>query len=595
MRLTNKMITNNASGNINGNKVLVDKTNTQMTTQKKIARPSENPVIAIRSLRLQTTLNKVNQYYEKNIPDAESWMDVTETALTNIKDLLKNMRTLCVNGSTGTLTEDDRSTILTQLKSLQSQVYAEGNADYAGRTVFTGYRTNKTLTFTNNDSKTNYNITEPSNSDKIYKKRFYTNEVEVPATATEMRGGVNKSTMDVGQSDYNVIRLSYDLDNLGDENAVPNPIPADQVNSFEYTFRRDDGTTKTYTMNLDVDATTSEAKLTEFDDPDSADPTNPRKVSYAKLNAGVDGDGNAETPATLNEVLVFNDEADWAAWSKTQTDTNGAKFTTKYVPENSAVIIKSTGEMVLGDKAADVFLSHDASFNVNYNKTGFKSGELRPEYYFNCTQYTDETGAETNEEAGVKGTKFERFDANGKSVAYEIQYTVSQNQELTVNMEANEAFNHDIYQDMGDMIDIVNRAVAAHNKVDAIKGMMGMDEYQSETDQAQLNEWLKAAQKEADYADDNLQKRYGELLGNVDSYLEDITLAITKMGCRGDQLEITKTRMNNQQETVEELQSTNDDMDLSDIIIKYTAAYTAYQSSLTAAGKLGQQTLLNYI
>ena len=594
MRITNKMITNNASGNINGNKVLVDKTNTQMTTQKKIARPSENPVIAIRSLRLQTTLNKVNQYYEKNIPDAESWMDVTETALTNIKDLLKNMRTLCVNGSTGTLTEDDRSTILTQLKSLQSQVYAEGNADYAGRTVFTGYRTNKTLTFTNNDSKTNYNITEPSNSDKIYKKRFYTNEVEVPATATEMRAGVNKDTMDVGQSNYNVIRLSYDLDNLGDENAVPNPIPADQVNSFEYTFRRDDGTTKTYKMNLDVDAN-GDPNLTEFDDPDSADPSNPRKVSYSKLNAGVDGDGVAETPATLNEVLVFNDEADWAAWSKTQTDTNGAKLTTKYVPENSAVIIKSTGEMVLGDKAADVFLSHDASFNVNYNKTGFKSGELRPEYYFNCTQYTDETGAETNEEAGVKGTKFERFDANGKAVTYEIQYTVSQNQELTVNMEANEAFNHDIYQDMGDMIDIVNRAVAAHNKVDAIKGMMGMDEYQSETDQAQLNEWLKAAQKEADYADDNLQKRYGELLGNVDSYLEDITLAITKMGCRGDQLEITKTRMNNQQETVEELQSTNDDMDLSDIIIKYTAAYTAYQSSLTAAGKLGQQTLLNYI
>jgi flagellar hook-associated protein 3 FlgL len=84
-------------------------------------------------------------------------------------------------------------------------------------------------------------------------------------------------------------------------------------------------------------------------------------------------------------------------------------------------------------------------------------------------------------------------------------------------------------------------------------------------------------------------------LGNVDSYLEDINLSITKMGCRGDQLAITKSRMNNQQQTVEELQSTNDDMDLSDIIIKYTAAYTAYQSSLTAAGKLGQQTLLNYI
>ena len=532
MRITNKMITNNASGNINGNKVLVDKTNTQMTTQKKIARPSENPVIAIRSLRLQTTLNKVNQYYEKNIPDAESWMDVTETALTNIKSLVTNMRTLCVNGSTGTLTEDDRNTILTQLKALQSQVYAEGNADYAGRTVFTGYRTNKTLTFTEDDTKTNYNITEPSNADKIFKKRYYTNEVEVPSTATEMRAGVNKDTMDVGESDYYVIRMAYD--------------DIDKINSFEYTIN---------------DTTTAMTEGTNY--------------------------------------RVFKDEAEWAAWSKTQVDADGKNRTTKYVPDDEMVIIKSTGEVILGNTIADTYLSNDATFNINYDKTGFKNGELRPEYYFNCTQYTDETGAATNKEVDANGKtlgiKFERFDENGEPIKYDIQYTVSQNQELTVNMEANESFNHDIYQDMGDMIDIVDRAVRAHNKVDQIKGMLKADEYQSESDQALLNDWLKAAQKEADYADDNMQKTYSELLGNVDSYLEDINLSITKIGCRGDQLSMTKTRMNNQQETVEELQSTNDDMDLSDIIIKYTAAYTAYQSSLTAAGKLGQQTLLNYI
>ena len=53
--------------------------------------------------------------------------------------------------------------------------------------------------------------------------------------------------------------------------------------------------------------------------------------------------------------------------------------------------------------------------------------------------------------------------------------------------------------------------------------------------------------------------------------------------------------MSEQQETVEELKSTNDDMDLSEILMRYTSAYTAYQSSLVAAGKLGDVTLLNYI
>ena len=36
MRVTNNMITGNTKTNINSNKVLVDKYNTQMTTQKKI-------------------------------------------------------------------------------------------------------------------------------------------------------------------------------------------------------------------------------------------------------------------------------------------------------------------------------------------------------------------------------------------------------------------------------------------------------------------------------------------------------------------------------------------------------------------------------
>ena len=511
MRITNSMITNNAAGNINGTKVLVDKTNTQMTTQKKISRPSEDPVIAIRSLRLQTSLNKINQYYEKNIPDAESWMDVTETALTNMKSIITDMRTLCVNGSTGTLTEDDRSTILTQLKALQEQVYNEGNADYAGRTVFTGYRTDKTLTFTTADSNTHYNITEPMSSDDIYRKRFYNGEVTVPTTPSAVSAGVT-SDMDTQQTEYNVLRFAYD--------------DLDSISSVKVTL-----------------------------------------------------EGGTQTDVS---VTVYDTEADWAA-------ANSGK---KEVGENDVVIIKDTGEMIMGDTISNTYLSNNAKFEINYDKTGFASGELRPEYYFNCIQYTDSTGADVN---GTTGIAYERFDSDGNATPYEIQYTVASNQELTVNMEANECIDHNIYQDMGDMIDIVQKAISANDKVDQINAMISSDQYAGEEYQTKLAEWLAAAQKEADYANDNLQKSYSEILGKVDNYLEDINLSITTIGCRGDQLEMTKTRMNNQQETVEELQSTNDDLDLSDIILKYTAAYTAYQSSLTAAGKLGQQNLLNYI
>ena len=75
MRVTNNMITANTKSNINGNKVLADKYNTQMTTQKKINRPSEDPVIAIRSLRMQTNLSHITQYLDNNISDANAWLD----------------------------------------------------------------------------------------------------------------------------------------------------------------------------------------------------------------------------------------------------------------------------------------------------------------------------------------------------------------------------------------------------------------------------------------------------------------------------------------------------------------------------------------
>lgn len=51
MRITNKIMQNNNLSNINTNKILQDRLSTQMSTEKKINRPSDDPVVAIRALR----------------------------------------------------------------------------------------------------------------------------------------------------------------------------------------------------------------------------------------------------------------------------------------------------------------------------------------------------------------------------------------------------------------------------------------------------------------------------------------------------------------------------------------------------------------
>lgn len=166
MRITNKIMQRNNLSNINTNKVYQDKLSTQMSTQKKVSRPSDDPVVSIRALRLRSNVTEVTQYYSKNIPDAESWLDVTEDALKNLIEIITNMITQCTKASNGDLKSADRQIILEQLKALGDEVYSTGDADYAGRYVFTGYRTDTSLSF-DKEYNTKYEITEQLDNSSI--------------------------------------------------------------------------------------------------------------------------------------------------------------------------------------------------------------------------------------------------------------------------------------------------------------------------------------------------------------------------------------------------------------------------------------------
>ena len=597
MRITNNMIMDRASSNINGNKISVDSSNTQMTTQKRIDRPSEDPVIAIRSLRLQTSLNKINQYYEKNIPDAESWMDITETALLNIKDVVTDMRTLCVQGSTGTLTPSDRQTILSQLRALQEAVYKEGNADYAGRTVFTGFRTDHNLTFIGDDTKTTYTITEPLSAVNMDKQRYYTNEVDEPVDEETVLlqgdgGRYEKVAAGTGSYNYNTTTKKF-------EPVAPGGTGGD-YDFVDQTIRE----SSYYRLRLSYD----DVKLYEGTDyPGSQN--NTANLSYTLPGQAAKpiakGDPDNYTAGT-EAVLCFKREEDWEEWSKKQSPTPeeisaGVKVDDnntalqKYVPDSAVIFIEETGEYIFGNTLANNLMTNKADLSTTYTKQGFKDGELRPEHYFDCIKTMDEDGNDLKVLNDGVGIKHDKYNEKGEKISYSIDYTVSQNQTLGVNLEACNIFDHNIYQDMGDMIDAVEKAIAANEKVSKIEEMMKLDQFAGEEYQEKLADWLDLANKEMDYYNSNLGKVYSRALGKADGYLNDITLSITKLGCKTDQLKMTEKRMSEQQESVEELKSKNDNLDLSDIILQYTAAYTAYQASLTAAGKLGSQTLLNYI
>lgn len=205
MRITNGMMVNNALSNINLNKLNVDKYTTQQSTEKKIQKPSDDPIIAVRALRFRSQLAELSQYLEKNVPDAESWLELSEDALTGVSSLLSSMQTYMEQGANDTLDLTNREAVLETLTQYRDQIYQDANFDYGGRRIFSGYKTDTDMTFAVTDKTLKYKITEeftPSDFD-IISKVF--DGVDVNNVAV-----IDEDDMPDDKTDIHRIRLSYD-------------------------------------------------------------------------------------------------------------------------------------------------------------------------------------------------------------------------------------------------------------------------------------------------------------------------------------------------------------------------------------------------
>lgn len=178
MRITNGMMINNSLANINVNKLNVDKWSTQQSTGKKIQKPSEDPIIAVRALRFRSQLTELSQYLDKNIPDAESWMNVTEDALSGVSELMQSMQKYLDQAANDTYNEKNRKDIAETLQQYKEQIFQDANADYAGRRVFAGFKTDTDMTFRTATNQ-RYDITENITLDSIDTVTKIKNQVSV--------------------------------------------------------------------------------------------------------------------------------------------------------------------------------------------------------------------------------------------------------------------------------------------------------------------------------------------------------------------------------------------------------------------------------
>ena len=602
IRVTNSMVTKNAMSNINLNKGSLSTLNTQMVTQKKISRPSEDPVTAIRALRLRNSLNEITQYYERNIPDAQSWLELTDSTLNSIKDVMQTMYYKCEQGASGENTTADRKVILEELQNLSTQIYAEANADYAGRTILSGYYTNKDVVFPADTEDTHYRISETLSASDITTMTYISNKTNFDLTNPTLQSAANMP------EDHEVtrIRLGYgELDkNQGmklEYRKVATGFTSDRADDGTVTVNghtikttiNDDGT-KTVKVNADVFTIDKTGRVV------------PAAGNSGNVDVKINAAGNIETtiadnslaegiaPNTTNTsftietsvagrqvgeiVATYTMDVEIASVADNEDDA--------YLKFNDAVpihvkCIAETGELILDDVAKKELMglkniNGEEPITFTYDKTGFDRYELVPEQYFDCVDLTDPT----NPISYVKQPA-------------DIEYTISFNQELKVNVEASDAFDHGTNRDIEELMQLIEESLAIESTISDIKSMLQKPEYKDSY--VELESMLEAAQRESDIANEKVRVAYGHGITSFQKYLNKIEEQITDTGSRLNRLTVVENRMEEQSSNFEELQSKNEDKDLEQIMIEYQSAYTAYQASLSATSKLAQNTLLDFI
>lgn len=563
MRITNEMMNNTSLANINKNKTYLDKLNTQMSSEKKIIRPSDDPIVAIRALRLRNNLSEITQYCEKNVPDAKDWISTTTEAIESTKSTITAMRAEFVTGSNGPATTEDRNAILKELQGLRDQIYDNGNADYAGRTVFTGYRTGVKLTFDRAATQAYQDITEGFNASDISDLTYVSGKVP----ATEVSTGTGTSTeQNVELNDLSRIRLAYeDLDLTQDGGVNITYRTAFTATStptgtgFTITSATP-AVNVAVTRNADGTYTATGGTVTKKDD-------NTLTIKDAAGNVvNTTGSGKVQTSYTEKTIAV--------EVKSMSGDTDAAYLNAKN--NGKTTLIPETGELILSDADKTTLnalqnINGVPTIEIKYDKTDWAEDDLRPEHYFNCYDKDNDI----------------TYDSQNQ----EICYDVTANQSMRVNTFASEVFTHDIGRDVDEAIISLQEANAAQAKVDALKKLQG----DSSADQAQVTKLLAAAEKELTLTKDKSQKFFESKLTTFKGYLDRTVWAGTNAGTRTSRLDLISNRLGELQTNASELQKNNENVEVTDIAIEVSSAELAYNAALLATGKISQQTLLNYL
>ena len=139
-RITNFMMVNRNLRYINNNMNSMQKTQQQISSGKMIHAPSDDPIGTINSLSTRNEIRKVEQYQD-NISNAMGFLEHTSSVLTQVEDILLEIKTIAENGSSEVTTSAERTAFAFQVDQLLEELIQSANSKFGGKFIFGGTET----------------------------------------------------------------------------------------------------------------------------------------------------------------------------------------------------------------------------------------------------------------------------------------------------------------------------------------------------------------------------------------------------------------------------------------------------------------------
>lgn len=614
MRITNTMMSNTMLMNISRNIRNLDNLLMQQATTKKIQVASDNPILASRALKFRTNVSETLQY-QRNVTQGTSWMDITEVAFSQAVEIMKNIKDRCDQGANGPLEYTDRQKINTDINQLMEHLGTMMNQTYAGRYVFSGYRTDQEALFQKDNNKV-YQIKQVFNVEDIENCRSYqkkdaitepeSHEVSILKLPYTGMAGIDDIT--IGTNTYTVVTRSttvgdpdYDADayDMTGENIVYIKETGELVLGANVAAGFKDGTEVSYVKDGFKQGEIN--PVVYFNCTDVTADYDPIFLSSNNKSYTITQTFNipaAESDGTFIISLPYTDAKNISA------DLTGTIETMSKAEYDDLLLsppidfndkmyyIEDTGDFIIGANLITVTAGtpSPATIDITYDKTGFAQGDTNPLFLI------------------PSANNIITLKADNKSYNMDnqlLKYEFSVNTRIQINSLGKDVYTDKLYADLRDLVQLLNNVETSSEEklmieFKRLSGLVPGDtdydaNYANLTDeeiQTKIDDQLVS---ERQLIQDIIFNKFNNMLKQVDRHFSNMSKEQTDLASRMNRLDLIQGRLEQDEESYTKLLSENEDVDLLEISMLLYNAKAVYEASLKAGLNVIQMTLANYI